>query len=275
MDNKKMGEFICELRKVKSMTQKELAEKLNVTDKAVSKWERGNGYPEITIIPELAKALETTVNELLSGEKNVIELGEVKDGDLVNNTIEYVGKVKKLNALNIFSIISIVFLISAFVCLLCNFAISGLFDWSLYPTGALLLVWLTIIPLFFTGKHRGYISLFVMTLALIPYLFLVEYLCPVKGWVIPMAMPIIGISLIGLFIASRLFLSTKINKYYVVAINCILFGVIANISINNIVYNFVKEKQSYTPLVIIVISFAFISFLLFIIGYAKENRDVS
>ena len=60
------------------MTQKELAEKLNVTDKAISKWERGNGYPEITIIPELAKALEITVNELLSGEKRIIELIDLK-----------------------------------------------------------------------------------------------------------------------------------------------------------------------------------------------------
>jgi len=44
MDNKKIGTFILELRKSKNMTQRELAEKLNVTDKAVSKWERGLGY---------------------------------------------------------------------------------------------------------------------------------------------------------------------------------------------------------------------------------------
>lgn len=70
MDNRKIGNFICELRKVKGMTQKELAEKLNVTDKAVSKWERGAGYPEITIIPQLADALGVSSGELLQGERS-------------------------------------------------------------------------------------------------------------------------------------------------------------------------------------------------------------
>lgn len=271
MDNEKIGQLIYNLRKEKSMTQKELAEKLNVTDKAVSKWERGNGYPEITIIPELAKALGITVNELLSGEKNMNEPIDLKEDEVVNNTIKYIDRVKKFNASNIFFIISIAFLISIFVCLLCNFAISRSFDWSLYPTGSILLVWLTIIPLFFAQKNRVFISMIIMTIALIPYLFLVEYLCPVKGWVIPLAIPIAGISLIASFIAITLFLYTKINRYYIGAINCILFGVIVNLSINNIVYNYVKQKGNNISVVITAISFTFAAFLLFIIGHVKKN----
>ena len=54
MDNQKFGKFIKELRKKSNMTQKELGEKLNVTDKAVSKWERGLSFPDITIINSLA-----------------------------------------------------------------------------------------------------------------------------------------------------------------------------------------------------------------------------
>lgn len=50
MDNQKFGRFIRDLRKKANMTQKELGEKLNVTDKAVSKWERGLGFPDISII---------------------------------------------------------------------------------------------------------------------------------------------------------------------------------------------------------------------------------
>lgn len=68
MDNKKIGKFISSLRKKKSMTQQNLAHKLGVTNKAISKWETGEGYPELTIIPHLAKELGITVDELLAGE---------------------------------------------------------------------------------------------------------------------------------------------------------------------------------------------------------------
>lgn len=54
MDNQKLGIFITELRKEKGLTQAQLAQKLNVTDKAVSKWERGVGFPDIKLLEPLA-----------------------------------------------------------------------------------------------------------------------------------------------------------------------------------------------------------------------------
>ena len=68
MDNIKFGKLILKLRKEKNMTQKELAEKLNVTDKAVSKWERGDSFPDITLLEPIAKELGVTVSELITGE---------------------------------------------------------------------------------------------------------------------------------------------------------------------------------------------------------------
>ena len=56
MDSQKFGAFISELRKERGWTQLELAQKLNVTDKAVSKWERGAGFPDIKLIEPLADA---------------------------------------------------------------------------------------------------------------------------------------------------------------------------------------------------------------------------
>lgn len=69
MDQKKIGNFIAKLRKEKGMTQKELADRLCVSDKTVSKWECGNSLPEITLLGTLCEALDSNVNELLSGEK--------------------------------------------------------------------------------------------------------------------------------------------------------------------------------------------------------------
>lgn len=68
MDNKKIGQFISERRKDLGLTQQQLAEHLGVSNKAISKWETGEGYPDITIVLELSKALGVTADELLRGE---------------------------------------------------------------------------------------------------------------------------------------------------------------------------------------------------------------
>lgn len=68
MDNKKTGRFISQRRKELNLTQKQLAEKLNVTDKAISKWETGNGAPDIALLSSLSKTLDVTVIEILDGE---------------------------------------------------------------------------------------------------------------------------------------------------------------------------------------------------------------
>ena len=68
MDQVKIGKFIAECRKKKNMTQAILAEKLNITDRAISKWETGKGMPDSSIMPELCNELDISVNELLSGE---------------------------------------------------------------------------------------------------------------------------------------------------------------------------------------------------------------
>ncbi len=69
MDQIKIGQFISECRKSKNMTQAQLAEKLNITDRAISKWETGKGMPDSSIMLELCNELSITVNELLSGER--------------------------------------------------------------------------------------------------------------------------------------------------------------------------------------------------------------
>lgn len=69
MDNIKIGKFIAECRKKINLTQMQLAEKLNITDRAISKWETGKCLPDVSIMPELCKELNITLNELLSGER--------------------------------------------------------------------------------------------------------------------------------------------------------------------------------------------------------------
>ena len=69
MDNQKFGRFIASLRHEKNWTQKDLADKLNVTDKAISKWERGLGFPDINQIEPLADVLGVSIMEIMRGER--------------------------------------------------------------------------------------------------------------------------------------------------------------------------------------------------------------
>lgn len=76
MDNKSIGSFLAELRKEKEFSQKELAEKLNVTDKAISKWETGKGMPDVSNLIPLANILDVSVTDILSGKRTHNDIEE-------------------------------------------------------------------------------------------------------------------------------------------------------------------------------------------------------
>ena len=73
MERKTIGGFIAALRKANGMTQKELAERLNVSDKTISRWERDDGSPDLSVIPVIAEVFGVTCDELLRGERKPID----------------------------------------------------------------------------------------------------------------------------------------------------------------------------------------------------------
>lgn len=74
MDCKKIGSLIYELRKDKNMTQKQIADLMNISDKTISKWERGLGCPDISLLPELSQILGVSIDRILSGQINLNDL---------------------------------------------------------------------------------------------------------------------------------------------------------------------------------------------------------
>ena len=102
MDQIKIGKFIQEKRKEKNITQSELAEKLYVTDRAVSKWERGLCLPDAGTMPDLCKILNITINDLFSGEKVDMKENEKKlEENLLEMTRQKEEKDKQLLTLEI------------------------------------------------------------------------------------------------------------------------------------------------------------------------------
>lgn len=81
MDNEQFGGVIAQLRKEQGLTQKELADKLNVTDKAVSKWETAKGFPDVKLLEPLAQALGVSLVELMQGRRREAETLTVAEAD--------------------------------------------------------------------------------------------------------------------------------------------------------------------------------------------------
>ena len=110
MDQKKTGKFIAELRKEQNMTQQELADRLNVTDRAVGNWENGRRMPDYSILMELCARLNVSVNELLAGERVTPEKKEERFEENICNFITVNRNEKKKHRL-IVSVMSALILI--------------------------------------------------------------------------------------------------------------------------------------------------------------------
>ena len=128
MDQIKIGKFIAECRKNKNMTQAQLAEKVGVTDRAVSKWENGRSMPDSSIMLELCGELGITVNDLLCGEVvTVSNYNEKMENNLLEAIKEKQESDKRLLRLEILiGIFSIIFLLA------CTFtaAFVNMPDWA-------------------------------------------------------------------------------------------------------------------------------------------------
>ncbi len=119
MENSKTGAFIRKIRKEKNMTQKELAERLHITDRAVSKWERGLSAPDISLLEPLAEILEVPVADVIAGEAKESVENFVPDtnNDSVENTqidLEYNKEAASGNKLKYFG--SYLLIIFASIC---------------------------------------------------------------------------------------------------------------------------------------------------------------
>ena len=114
MNQEKIGKFILELRKEKGMTQQELANKIGVTDRAISKWENGRGMPDLSLMKPLCNELGITINELISGEKIAKKDYQNKFEENILNTIDYSHKkIKHIKLIFKAFIIMIIFSLMA------------------------------------------------------------------------------------------------------------------------------------------------------------------
>ncbi len=269
MNQTEIGKFIAKCRKEKNLTQAQLAEKLNITDRAVSKWETGKSMPDSSIMLELCGILGITVNELLSGEEIGMDSYEKKADE---NLIAL--KRKDENNLTRNGIISILFsvtlLIGIMVCLICNVAISGNLTWSLIPVSSIIFAWVILFPSIILGKKEIVVSLISLSVFTIPYLLLLSRLIKVKE-VFSIGAVMTVFSIIFMWIIAALFRHIGKEKKLIVLgitfLSAIPFIFAVNVALSKMVAEPILDVWDMLSIFILLI----LSFICFICDYAKKK----
>lgn len=203
MNRDAIARFILERRHFMGLTQQALADMLHVTDKAVSKWERGLSYPDITLISPLAQALDVTERELLRGELDRVE-EPCPPAIAVQETLAYAGELTeqrgRQTTVLLFILFSAVLVAAALVCTLCDLLLQKGLTWSPVVAASCALAWGAVSPLLLCRRFRLVKSTALLTLLLFPLLLAISSLCPGNGWLYRVAVPISAVSLAALWI---------------------------------------------------------------------------
>jgi len=270
MDQTETGKFIAKCRKEKKLTQAQLAEQLNITDRAVSKWETGKSMPDSSIMLELCEILGITVNELLSGEEINMERYEQKADE---NLIALKRKDESNMAKNVMIAIlfSITLLTGIIVCLIVNLAISGKLTWSLIPVSSIVFAWVISFPGIIMGKKGIAVNLISLSVFTIPYLYLLSSLVSVKTvFSIGTVIAIVSIAFLWLIFAifHRIGKTKKLFALGVTFLLAALFLFIMNIILSKMIAEPILDVWDMLAVFVLLIM-AFISFIL---DYARKNR---
>lgn len=134
MDLIKTGALIAQRRKELNLTQKDLADRLQVTDKAVSRWETGKGFPETSLLQPLSQALDLTITEIINGERTVPERAAEQTDNALVLAMSYAKGMKT-------TLLAVLFVIGATFFLLAPLIVVGVSKYVCWLISAVLYVW--------------------------------------------------------------------------------------------------------------------------------------
>lgn len=281
MDNKKIGDYISTLRRNNNLTQKDLADKLGITDKAISKWERGAGYPDISMLRPLADALGTTVNELLEGQTSE-NVSQTNSADL-DNALNYADKMitikeNKLGKITA-AILAISLLISIFTCVIVDIAVTKSLSWSILVIAGCIMSGALFLPPLIWKIPGILISLCLLSLMIMPFLSVIqsetiEYASNGE-WLWELGFPISLIWLVYLWFMILLYKKAKTSIWFYICIG-IIFCIPCSITTNYIVDKYVALANDDVINQITNISTGFCLFAIagicFVVGLLKRSH---
>ncbi|MCL2427285.1 MAG: helix-turn-helix domain-containing protein [Oscillospiraceae bacterium] len=276
MDNEKMGQFILELRKSHQMTQKDLAIKLNVSDKAVSKWERGLSCPDISLLSPLSDIFGITIGELLEGKRNDSEIVNAEES--IDNAVQYAIKAINVNTASLQKVSAIVYtcllLIGILTCVIIDLAISGTLTWSFIPVSACILAWLIFVPTMRYGMKGILVSLIVFSVLVVPFFLILNNLVNTGGLLLPIGIRTSIVAIVYLWIVFGLFKLLKSKTFIAAAVSLLLtipFSLAINFILSRIIQAALLDVWDAMAFAIIIV----LACVLFIVDYTMRKRTTS
>lgn len=262
MNQIEIGRFIAKCRKEKKITQAQLAEKLNITDRAVSKWETGKSMPDSSIMLELCEILGITVNELLSGAKVDVENYEKKaDENLIALKRKDENNMKKNVIISI--IFSAILLTGIMVCAICDIAIYGNLTWSLFPISSIIFTWVVLFPITTLGKKGILGSLISISIFAIPYLYILSNLIKERA-VFSIGAIMALISIVYIWFIFGIFNRLRVRKFFATGITFLLsipFMLLVNIILSRMISEpIIDMLDILSAFILLIISFAFFTY---------------
>lgn len=225
MDNKEIGTRILAARKKLGYTQKQLGDLINVSDKAVSKWERGVGCPDISLLLPLSEALQMSIDELIGGSIN-----DKNENKTIQNLINYTKAKAIENKERIIKIcyflITIGMMIAIFISCLCDYYLNDLLTWSIISTTAIIYAWVIITIFTYSIKYRLVKTIIVAGIGVIPLLFVIAMQLYTLQWFYQQALIIAIMANIYIILIILIWYKTDWNIWYKIGIYVYLSNIV-------------------------------------------------
>lgn len=264
MNNEEIGSRILEARKKQGYTQKQLGDLLNVSDKAVSRWERGVGCPDISLLLPLSDALQISIDELISGNTN--DKNETKTIQNIINytkakTIENKEKIIKIA----YAFISISLLLAITISCFCDYYLNNDFTWSTISTTAIIYAFLILTTFVYSKKYKIAKTLLAASIGVIPLLLVIAIQLYDLNWFYHQALIIAIMSNVYIILVIVIWYKTKWNLWYKFA-SFVILTMIVNYPANYI------SGLNITAQIINIITNILMGTILIVIGYRKNNK---
>ncbi len=278
MNQGELAGRIMALRRANGLTQKQLADKLNITDKAVSKWERGLSYPDITVLLPLSEILGVTVNDLLGGTAEEMAAPEKKDDEpkpdkphvtsaarlSVGRAMPFVMRVVRTG-------FWVICLLAVLTCGVVDLAISGTFTWSVIVFASIGFVVVTFAPVFLGGVRRFPMSLLTGSVAVFPFLYIIERCTLPGGWFGAIAFPCAALGAVYSWAAYFLLCRTRMNRWNASAILVIVLAAFSA-AVNGISASFMAERFPWESVVLSSVACICIAVFLVLRGHRLKKK---
>ena len=238
-----LGERIQQLRKARGLSQEQLADSLNVSRQAVSKWETDQSSPEIENILALSRVFLISTDELLGndiagapGASITPAREEKRQFGFTRRMHALVSFIDRKAILMFFTLLCFV---AAGVCVIVNYAIDQQITWAAYPILSIPAGWLILIPL----MYRKYtIAVCVLTAIVAPFLYCMNKITPAPDWFCGLGIPLAAIGIVFVWAVYLLFRLVKISLWYKASITVFLAGVV-NLITNHFLDRFLGTEN--------------------------------